>query len=157
MAITARVFQDTKLGKMNIWVATADATPLRLSPPAQREPDRQPTLDPRGTRRAPRVRIRHGLDLMIDGAPATVIDLSPLGAQVLSPSMLKPNQRVRVVLPTPSGSTRALGVVAWAAFERAKGRPGACYRAGLEFRDADPMAIADVCGAHADEDDPQTV
>jgi hypothetical protein len=93
--------------------------------------------------------LRQGLDLIIDGAPAALVDISLCGAQVISPSMLRPNQRVRVVLPASTGNTRALAIVAWASYEQAKDRPGACYRVGLELRDADPTAVAELCTAHA--------
>ena len=53
-------------------------------------------LDQRGTRRAARVRIREGVDVMADGNPATLIDLSRVGAQIVSKTVLKPNQRVQI-------------------------------------------------------------
>src|SRR3954463_14450199 len=42
-------------------------------------------LDWHGTRRAPRHRVREGVEIQLDGNPATVIDLSAVGAQVISP------------------------------------------------------------------------
>src|SRR5829696_4567883 len=56
-------------------------------------------LDWHGTRRAPRFRIRSGVELQLDGNPAAVIDLSTVGAQVISPTVLRPNQKVRISLP----------------------------------------------------------
>ena len=40
-------------------------------------------LDQRGTRRAPRHRIIGGIEVLIDGNPAMLVDLSTVGAQVL--------------------------------------------------------------------------
>src|SRR5689334_5526917 len=56
-------------------------------------------LDWHGTRRAPRFRVRDGVELQLDGNPASVIDLSTVGAQVVSPTVLRPNQKVRITLP----------------------------------------------------------
>ena len=41
---------------------------------------------------------------MVDGNPATLVDLSTGGAQVLSATVLKPNQRVRVTLADERGT-----------------------------------------------------
>ena len=92
-------------------------------------------LDQRGTRRAPRFTVVGGIEVMIDGKPATLINLSVVGAQVVSVTILKPNQRIRMVLPDPEGPIRLVAGVAWAAFEMPKSGP--IYRAGIEFFDAE--------------------
>lgn len=97
-------------------------------------------LDQRGTRRAPRFRIVEGVEVQIDGNPAILVDLSLVGALVVSPTILKPNQRVRVTIPTGAPPARVTAAVAWASFEIPKG--GARYRAGVEFFDADPVLLA---------------
>src|SRR5262249_24526933 len=71
-------------------------------------------LDERGTRGTPRVTIAKGVETLIDGNAAVLVDLSVGGAQVLSASVLKPNQRVRVTLTDARGSIRINGTVAWA-------------------------------------------
>jgi hypothetical protein len=101
-------------------------------------------LDLRGTRRAPRVDIADGVEVLVDGNPASLVDLSAVGAQVISLTILKPNQRVRVVLPESGRPIRLSAAVAWAAFEMPKAGPR--YRAGLEFFDGD----ADVLGRFID-------
>ncbi len=58
----------------------------------------KPALDQKGTRRAPRTRVKDGVEVAVDGNPAALIDLSAVGAQVVSPTVLKPNQRVRVIM-----------------------------------------------------------
>jgi hypothetical protein len=100
-------------------------------------------LDQRGTRRAPRVRIVEGVDMVIDGHVATLIDLSVIGAQVVSPTILKPNQRVRISMGESNKPLRFNGAVAWASFELASTGPR--YRAGLEFFDADAKAVQKFC------------
>jgi len=92
-------------------------------------------LDQRGTRRAPRFVVAKGIEVMIDGNPAALINLSVVGAQVVSPTILKPNQRVRMTLQDPRGPIRVMAGVAWAAFEMPK--TGPVYRAGIEFYDAE--------------------
>ena len=70
---------------------------------------------------------------------ATLIDVSVVGAMVVSPTSLKPNQRVRMSLPDPTRPIRFGAGVAWSAFEIPKAGPR--YRAGIEFFDADPPVM----------------
>jgi hypothetical protein len=107
----------------------------------------QQHLDWRGTRRAPRYRVRAGVELQLDGNPVTVVDVSILGAQVLSPSIIRPDQRVRVTVPRDDGAVRFRAMIAWARFElpRRAGDPGPHYRAGVEFVDADAAALEKFC------------
>jgi hypothetical protein len=107
----------------------------------------KPALDQRGTRRAPRLRIRQGVEVLIDGNPATLVDLSKVGAQVLSPKMLKPNQRVRVAMSDGKGTVRAQASIAWASFEMPKGQPTR-YRAGVDFTTTDPEAVQGFAERH---------
>ena len=96
-------------------------------------------LDQRGTRRAPRFIVTKGIEVTIDGNPAALINLSVVGAQVVSPTILKPNQRVRMTLPDTEGPIRVMAGVAWAAFEMPK--TGPVYRAGIEFYDAEATPV----------------
>jgi hypothetical protein len=75
----------------------------------------------------------------IDGNPAALINLSIVGAQVVSPTILKPNQRIRMTLPDPDGPIRVMAGVAWAAFEMPKSGP--VYRAGIEFYDGEAGSL----------------
>ena len=43
--------------------------------------------------------------MAVDGNPAALIDLSTVGAQVVSATVLKPNQRVRVIMGDGKTST----------------------------------------------------
>jgi hypothetical protein len=103
-------------------------------------------LDFRGTRRAPRFRMAEGTEVQIDGALATVVDLSTYGAQILCPTPLKPLQRVRMVLADDLGMVKFSASVAWAFFEIPKGVSR--YRAGIEFKDAEPKAVDAFCKRH---------
>jgi hypothetical protein len=109
-------------------------------------PPRQ--LDWHGTRRAARYRIRQGVEIQLDGNPANLVDLSVMGAQVISATILRPNQRVRISVPTDDFVMRFRGAVAWAKFELPKPTEPPRYRAGVEFNDADPAAMDEYCNKH---------
>jgi len=102
-------------------------------------------LDYHGTRRAPRVRVVDGVEVTVDGNAATLIDLSTVGAQVVSSTVLKPNQRLRMSMGDGKKPIRFSAGVAWASFELAKTGPR--YRAGIEFFDAEPEAVQKLCDA----------
>jgi len=119
--------------------ATAAAPPPPASPAAPAAV-KAPPLDQRGTRRAPRFRMEPPVEVTVDGNPAMLIDLSTFGAQVVSSSVLKPNQRVRVALTDDQTNVRINAAVAWASFEIPP-KSGPRYRAGIEFVDADQRAV----------------
>jgi hypothetical protein len=100
-------------------------------------------LDQKGTRRAQRFKIIEGIEVLIDGNPAMLVDLSTVGAQVVSGTLLKPNQRVRLSFVESAKNVRFSAGVAWSAFELPKAGPR--YRAGIEFFDADPDAVGRFC------------
>jgi CheY-like chemotaxis protein len=105
-------------------------------------------LDWHGTRRASRYRIRQGVEIQLDGNPANLVDLSVMGAQVISATILRPNQRVRISVPTDDFVMRFRGAVAWAKFELPRPTEPPRYRAGVEFNDADAAAMDDYCSRH---------
>ena len=123
--------------------ATASAPQAASAPVATAEAPRP--LDWQGTRRAPRFRVRPGVELQLDGNPAAVVDLSVVGAQVVSPTVLRPNQKVRIALPNDDFLLRFRGAVAWAKFELPRSPESQPqYRAGVEFTDGDAAAIDSV-------------
>lgn len=103
------------------------------------------SLDWHGTRRAQRHRVRAGVEIQVDGNPASVVDLSTVGVQVLSSTILRPNQKVRVSIPNDDFVMRFRGAVAWAKFELPSPNDPPRYRAGVDFADADPAAVDDFC------------
>ena len=102
-------------------------------------------LDWHGTRRAQRHRVRPGVEIQVDGNPASVVDLSVVGVQVLSATILRPNQKVRISIPNDEFVMRFRGAIAWAKFELPKPTAPPRYRAGVEFADADASALEDFC------------
>ena len=99
--------------------------------------------DQNNRRRAQRFKIIEGIEVVIDGTPAMLVDLSMVGAQVVSNSLLKPNQRVRVSILEGTKPVRFTADVVWSTFELPK--VGARYRAGIEFFDADPDTVSRLC------------
>ena len=138
-ALIKRIKADPKLRKCEIRVVSleGESEEFPQPDPALRgaETEAAVKLDQRGTRRAQRVKIVDGVEVLIDGSPAMLIDLSVVGAQVVSPTILRPNQRVRMILPDEERPIRCVAGVAWAAFEMPKSGPR--YRAGIEFFDAE--------------------
>lgn len=146
-ALLTRLKADPALIEAEIRIVSHDSDYSRVSPrrPTVAVPmgaaAEAPPLDRRGTRRAPRALMLDSVDILVDGNPTRLVDLSPLGAQVISATVLRPNQRVRVAMVDERVTLRFHAVVVWATFELPKGRPGPHYRAGLEFANADADAV----------------
>ena len=162
-ALINRIKADPSLVESEIRVISHDSDYTRVSPrkPTKGAPTQSPAaigaptagattappLDQRGTRRATRFKIAALVDIVVDGNAATLVDLSRVGAQVVTDSPLNPNQRVRMVLSDTVGVVRFNASVAWARFEISPGK-GPQYRAGLDFVDADGQAVDGFCGRH---------
>jgi hypothetical protein len=101
----------------------------------------KPALDPTGTRRAPRTSIQPGVEILVDGNSVMLVDLSIVGAQVLSPKMLKPNQRVRLAFADGTTIIKCNGLIVWASFEMPKGQPTR-YRAGIDLTTDDAKGLS---------------
>ena len=149
-ALINRIKADPSLAACEIRVLAHDSQVRPLSrtvdsppPPAPpRAPSQVPVtpLDAKGTREAGRFSVMDDVEVLVDGNPATLVDVSITGAQVVSQSVLKPNQRVRMWLHDPQRPIRFTGSVAWATFEIPSTGPR--YRAGIEFVDASPELLA---------------
>ena len=134
------VAHDSEYSRVSTPTRRPNDTPPVAAPAAVAEPPKGPApLDQRGTRRAPRFRVVDNVEVLVDGNPASLIDISTVGAQVLSATTLRPNQRLRMSLPDAVRPVRFNAGVAWAAFEMPKGGPR--YRAGIEFYDADAEGV----------------
>ena len=96
-ALINRIKADPKLRDAEIRVMAHNSDYTRVVPRAA--PPGAPALDQRGTRRAPRFRMADKTLIVLDGKSGTIVDLSTVGAQVVSPGALKPNQRISVALP----------------------------------------------------------
>ena len=146
-ALINRIKDDPSLSGCEVRVLAHDSEMNRVAVkrthpggPAVAVDEPAPALDQRGTRRAPRVRMKDGVEVTVDGNVAALVDLSTVGAQVVSGSVLKPNQRVRVIMGDGKAAVRCNGAVAWASFEMPKGMSPR-YRAGVDFLVADADAV----------------
>jgi len=147
-ALIRRIKADPSLSDTEVRVVARDGASLR--PMARHLPfvyGDPSTLDQKGTRRAPRVRMGEGSAALIDGIQIVLVDLSVIGAQVVSKTVLKPNQRVRLALSDARGVIRCQGAIAWASFEMPKDGPKV-YRAGIEFKSADAEALSGYSERH---------
>jgi hypothetical protein len=141
-ALINRIKADPKLADAEIRVLSHDSDYSRVVPRAQKAPA-QP-LDQRGTRRATRFKMKDKVVLMVEGTNAALIDLSTIGAQVVSPAKLSPNQRVRVAINDDGRAVEFGATVAWTSFE-IQPNMGPRYRAGIEFVDAAPADVEAFC------------
>jgi hypothetical protein len=154
-ALINRIKADPTLIKSEIRVVGPKPTDVRIvsageSSVAVAEPAAAAApapLDQRGTRRAPRYKIAGLVEIVADGNVATVVDLSTIGAQIVSAIILKPNQKVRMILNDDKATIRFGAIVAWASFEIPP-KDGPRYRAGIEFIDADAEALEAFCIRH---------
>jgi len=102
-------------------------------------------VPPRPIRKAMRIKVPSGIQVIVDGSEADLIDLSVCGAQVISATVLRPNQRIRLLLPADEGAVRLSAGIAWSSFELPPSR-GPRYRAGMEFKEIDPRVLEQFCG-----------
>jgi hypothetical protein len=93
------------------------------------------------TRRAPRFEVRDPVDAVVESGSATLVDISVLGAQVVSAPVLRPNQKIKVALPDTGDMLHVMAHVKWSNFEPSAS--AAHYRAGLEFSGAAQQALED--------------
>jgi hypothetical protein len=153
VALINRIKADPALADCELRVVARenDTPPTESTTPMTTGPPPPPVaIDRHGTRRARRVAMADGVEVLVDGNPALLVDLSVLGGQVLSTKVLKPNQRVRVTLSDGRGIIRCAGAIMWASFEMPKGvQPR--YRAGIEFKNPDVDLLAGFIDRHSQQ------
>lgn len=129
------------------WVTTPRKIAVGVTPPAVAAapaiapaPPAIVTAAAISTRRVPRFLVRDSLDAVVESGSASLVDISVLGAQVVSQPVLRPNQKVKIALPDTGDMLHVMAQVAWSTFEKppvAEAR----YRAGLEFTGAAQQAL----------------
>jgi hypothetical protein len=90
-------------------------------------------------RRAPRITMPSGIEARIEGARAALVNVSPFGAQVISPKALRPNQQVEVVIDRYEVGLHTRAEIVWSSLELSQA--GMTYRAGIAFPDAHPEVL----------------
>ena len=104
------------------------------------------------TRRAPRFLVRNPLDVVVENGSASLIDISILGAQVVSGPVLRPNQKIKIALPDTRDLLHVMAHVAWSTFEKPNIVSDPHYRAGIEFTGAAREALEDYRLRHCAEE-----
>ena len=141
-ALINRVKADPSLEDVEIRVLAHDSDYTRVVPRAKAAAPAvaAPALDQTGTRRAPRFKIAGRVEVVIDAKAALLVDRSTVGAQVVTPLALKPNQEIAMALPNADAIVRFHAKVAWTSFAPTpEGAPR--YRAGIDFMDAEAAAV----------------
>ena len=101
-----------------------------------------PPSEPVYTRRAPRFLVRDQLDVIVESGTASLVDMSVLGAQIVSVPVLRPKQKIKVDLTDAGDKTLSVVAhVAWSMFEKPPSQPEPHYRVGLEFTGAAQQAL----------------
>jgi hypothetical protein len=100
-------------------------------------------------RLADRHTFRTPIAVQLNGEPGSLVDLSVAGCQVVSRASVKPNQVLKVVLPSSAPPVVCSGKVVWARLEPSAGGRPAGYRAGVQFTKPDESAIAAFIAGHA--------
>jgi hypothetical protein len=139
VALINRIKADPSLRASEIRVLEHNSEYLRVIPRPVPIIATAPAVDQRGTRRAPRVKIKDRVTVVVDGKLATLVDLSAVGAQVISSGALKPDQRVDIAFKDAAGAVTRGATVVWTAFQMTDGGPR--YRAGLDFLEPDTGPI----------------
>jgi len=144
-ALINRIKIDPALRQSEIRVLAHDSDYMRIVPRAGGPGG--PALDQRGTRRAPRYKMAERTTAVVEGRTARLLDLSSIGAQIVSPGVLKPGQTVSMTLSDDLEEMRFNAAVAWTSFEIPP-NGGPRYRAGVEFVDAEGGAVEAFCHRH---------
>ena len=141
VALINRIKADPSLRASEIRVIEHNSEYSRIVPRPSAAPE--PALDQRGTRRAPRVRMADKVTVIVEENLATLVDLSTVGAHVIAPAGLKPNERAEIAFNDSTARFKCEATVIWTSFEMPDGEPR--FRMGLDFIDPDAVAL----GAYA--------
>ena len=140
------------------WTTTARETPSSNEEPATGRAAARPArpavvaapIGGANTRRAPRFPLLDSLDASVEGGQAGLVNISVLGAQLVSRPVLRPGQTVKIALPDAEETLRLTAHVAWSTFQQTN-QGTAVYRAGIAFTDATTEALEDYCRRYGAE------
>jgi hypothetical protein len=119
--------------------------------PAEADEATAASIEYSPARQARRLKMREGIEAVLDGSASSLVDLSSIGAQLLSPLALRPNRVVKMTLRGGESALACKVRVMWAKFEP-KGPAAAQYRVGLKFTDVEPKAVDRFMARHGIED-----
>ena len=94
------------------------------------------------------MKVNSALEILVDGVASRLVDVSALGAQIVSPAALRPNHCVSIALPGGSREITCEGRIVWVQMELSRTEASAIYRAGVRFVDVNPRAITVFVSEH---------
>jgi hypothetical protein len=150
MLIKHAALRLTMKGKASPRPATATSTAATANTTPMGDGGREPVYSP--ARQARRLKMREGIEVTLDGATSALVDMSSIGAQVVSPLALRPNRVVKMTLRGEESSLSCKVRVMWARFEQPQGTADAQYRVGVKFTDAEEKAIDGFMARHGLEE-----
>jgi len=100
------------------------------------------------TRRVPRFSPQDVAQALAEGSEIKIVNLSVMGAQIISQPLMRPNQKLKVGLPDENGTLLVTASVAWSVFEKPAKQAEPHFRVGMEFNDALREALEDYCKRH---------
>jgi hypothetical protein len=109
-----------------------------------------PAGPPQNTRRAPRFPMVDAINAAVEGGQASLVNISVLGAQLVSVPVLRPGQTVKIALPDANELLKLTANVAWSTFQQTA-QGNAVYRAGVMFTDAARETLDDYCRRYGAE------
>jgi hypothetical protein len=150
MLIKHAALRLTTKGKASPRPATGTSTASAANLTPMGDGGREPVYSP--ARQARRLKMREGIEVTLDGAASALVDMSSIGAQVVSPLALRPNRVVKMTLRGEESSLSCKVRVMWARFEQPQGTAAAQYRVGVKFTDAEEKAIDGFMARHGLEE-----
>jgi len=127
-----------------------DASPIDCDAAAPCPPSVVAATAAANTRRAPRFPMLDSLNAAVEGFQASLVNISVLGAQLVSQPVLRPGQTIRIALPDDNEMLRLTAHVAWSTFQQTK-LGTTVYRAGVAFTDAAQETLDDYCRRYGAE------
>jgi hypothetical protein len=132
------------------WTAGAGngGAPAAVAPAPAVESAAEAELAGLNTRRAPRYLVVEPASAAADGTTINIVDVSVLGAQVISELVMRPKQRVKITIQEGDAGIRVVGRVAWSVFEKMRDHPMPRYRVGMEFDDGTKQELEEFLKKH---------
>jgi DNA repair exonuclease SbcCD ATPase subunit len=131
-----------KVAQFNSTSSKVTPTAVPPTPSGAVAPRKKPLQFSEQARDAKRVKIRRGTHVSVDGIPGELVDMSVGGAQAVLRQIVKPNQLVRMVLPTAAGQLICKGRIVWVLYEQPN-TSLSVFRTGMKFTDVDVSAVED--------------
>jgi PilZ domain/GAF domain len=135
------------IDRVNHRLQDAQSLASKLPSDASDVEENQPTPTPSESphyvlaRQARRVPIEEGIKVVVNGVASALVDLSTLGAQIVSSKSVRPNGPVRIAFPSTDGPFSCKARVVWARAEQTQENAFVVYRVGVEFTEVEISSV----------------